>query len=307
METTDKELGRDFKMLIGVESDGDYLKDVTLLPSNGIAEKVILRKSPEKPSTWMAKVISISVESIGNANVGGKCREEFQRKHSFDIPRVVLNLPFFEANNLLVEIHRRVWDSKFPDSNYMCVHCGNRGTATVDLNKVDYTEEDKEKFLNPEFMDEDGFMRRSVDLTHSILKVPSVKSMSANSDSTLFGEASGEPVKSLVFRVPTLGDLINNEKHQSDEVTMWRKVAFDCLVSLEVFKDGELVKVSGDMFKDVVQNKLFDQLLDRKDLSKIREAMRENFPYLPFNHDIACGNCGEDTPIILSPDDFFGE
>ena len=109
-----------FELPIGLRVNGETHKNVELLKTNGVAEKIFTKKIAEKPFTWQGNIVSAAVKSIGTIEIGSAVRKQYLEDGSVTIPQAVLNLPLAEINTLLVEIHRRVWVSFITKQEVIC-------------------------------------------------------------------------------------------------------------------------------------------------------------------------------------------
>ena len=137
--------GLHFELPVGLRINGEVYKDVELLKTNGVAEKIFVKKIPEKPFTWQGNIVSAAVKSIGNIEIGAEVRRKYLEEGAVTIPNPVLKLPLAEINTLLVEIHRRAWVSFIPKQEVICKYCGKKLLADIDLDKIDYLPEVKER------------------------------------------------------------------------------------------------------------------------------------------------------------------
>ena len=134
-----------FELPVGLRINGEIHKEVELLKTNGVAEKIFVKKLSEKPFTWQGNIVSAAVKRIGSVEIGSEVRKKYLEDGSVTIPFAVLKLPLAEINTLLVEIHRRVWVSFIPKQEIICKYCGKKLIADIDLDKIDYLPETKEK------------------------------------------------------------------------------------------------------------------------------------------------------------------
>ena len=134
-----------FELPIGLRVNGEAHRNVELLKTNGVAEKIFTKKISDKPFTWQGNIVSAAVKSIGPIEIGADVRKKYLEDGSVTIPPAVLNLPLAEINTLLVEIHRRVWVSFIPKQEIICKYCGKKLIADINLDKIDYLPETKEK------------------------------------------------------------------------------------------------------------------------------------------------------------------
>lgn len=289
-----------FELPIGLTLNGETHREVELLKTNGIAEKVFVKKIQNKPFTWQGNVVSIAVKGIGTLEIGAEVRKKYLQEGSVTIPLPIRKLPLAEINTLLVEIHRRVWVSKIPKQEVICKYCGKKLIADIDLDKIDYTPEDRAKIdLGYTYSDivvnlEDGF-------------IPPV--ISKITDKPEYAGICTTEFNRIVFRPPLLEDAIRHESWFSDSIGFWRRIALDCLVSIEkVDEEGNVTDVLPEEFKTWYGLRLFNEYLSGKDLRSIREQITTYLPTLPFAYNEPCG-CDEqrDIPMVMEASSFFSE
>ena len=78
-----------FDLPIGLRSGGDVLKEVELLRTNGVAEKVFVTKIPERPYTWQGNVLAVAIKRIGNIEIGAEARRSYVKDNAVTIPEAV--------------------------------------------------------------------------------------------------------------------------------------------------------------------------------------------------------------------------
>ena len=122
-----------FEIPVGLRLNGEVYKNVELLKTNGVAEKIFTKKIAEKPFTWQGNIVSAAVKSIGPIQIGAEVRKKYLEDGAVTIPQAVLALPIAEVNTLLVEIHRRVWVSFIPKQEIICKYCGRKLIADIPL------------------------------------------------------------------------------------------------------------------------------------------------------------------------------
>ena len=120
-----------FELPVGLRINGEVHKEVELLKTNGVAEKIFVKKLSEKPFTWQGNIVSAAVKRIGNVEIGSEVRKKYLEDGAVTIPFAVLKLPLAEINTLLVEIHRRVWVSFIPKQEIICKYCGRKLVAAI--------------------------------------------------------------------------------------------------------------------------------------------------------------------------------
>ena len=289
-----------FELPIGLRINGEVHKEVELLKTNGVAEKIFVKKLSEKPFTWQGNVVSSAVKRIGDIEIGSEVRKKYLEDGSVTIPFAVLKLPLAEVNTLLVEIHRRVWVSFIPKQEIICKYCGRRLIADIDLDKIDYLPETKER------------MNDLLDYDHVVVNLrdgfipPAIPKIT---DKPEYAGITDIEFNRLVFRVPVLEDAIRHERYFSDSVGFWRRIAMDCLLSVErVDEFGNVLDTLPKEFHTWYGLKIFNEYLSGVDLRTIRGELTEYLPTLPFAYYAPCG-CDEqrEIPMVMEASNFFSE
>ena len=283
---------------VGLQLNGETLRDVELLRTNGVAEKVFVKKLPEKPFTWQGNVISIAVKSIGSIEIGAECRQKNLTDGSVTIPKVVRSLTLADVNTLLVEIHRRVWVSFIPKQEIICKYCGRKLIADIDLDKIDFLPEVKESMEG--FHD---YRFITVDLGDGF-QPPVIPKLT---DKEEYSGIVSNVYNRFVFRAPLLDDAINQEKYFSDSIGFWRRLAMDCLVAIQVVKDGVVVEELPREFHIYYGLKIFNEVLSGRDLKAIRNGLTEELPTLPYAYFEECPHCDNEIPMTMEVSNFFSE
>lgn len=288
-----------FELPIGLKlEDGSYAKDVELVDANGVAEKVILRKLQDKPYTWQGNVISVVTKSIGNVQISADARKSYLQDGAVTLPSAVTRLTLADVNTMIVEIHRRVWQSFIPKQEVVCKYCGKKLVMDIDLDKIDYTDEAKEIILSAPSYD-----NIVVDLPRG-LQIPKSKL----TEKAEFVGLEDITFNRFIFRPPLLSDAIRHEKQFSDSVAFWRMVSLDCLQEIQCVQDDEVVETLPNEFKTWYNLKIFNELLMRKDLHQIRKALLEYLPTLPFVYYEVCGcDQNQNIPVTMDASSFFSE
>lgn len=290
-----------FDLPVGLRINGEVHKEVELLKTNGVAEKIFVKRLSEKPFTWQGNIVSAAVKRIGNIEIGSDVRKKYLEDGSVTIPLAVLKLPLAEVNTLLVEIHRRVWVSFVPKQEIICKYCGKKLIADIDLDKIDYLPEAKEKIDNALYDYEHIVVGLKDGFVPPALSKITEKEEYAGLTETEFNR--------FVFRVPLLEDAIRHERYFSDSVGFWRRIAMDCLLSVEcVDGDGNVLDTLPREFHTWYGLKIFNEYLSGKDLRAIRNALIDYLPTLPFAYYEPCG-CDEqrEIPMVMEASNFFSE
>lgn len=288
-----------FELPVGLRINGEVHKEVELLKTNGVAEKIFTKKLAEKPFTWQGNIVSAAVKRIGNIEIGADVRRAYLEDGSVTIPTAVLKLPLAEINTLLVEIHRRVWVSFVPKQEIICKYCGRRLIADIDLDKIDYLPEAKEAMENIT-----DYEHCSVTLVDGFVPpvIPKI------TDKEQYAGITDTEYNQMVFRVPLLEDAIRHERYFADSIGFWRRVAMDCLVAVNRVEDGNVVDTLPQEFHTYYGLKIFNEYLSGKDLRSIRTTLLEYLPTLPFAYYEPCG-CDEnrEIPMVMDASSFFSE
>lgn len=289
-----------FEIPVGLHYNGEVAREVELLKTNGVAEKIFTKRIPEKPFTWQGNVVAAAVKRIGNFEIGAEVREQYLRDGSVTIPALVKGITLADINTLLVEIHRRVWMSQIPKQEVICKYCGRKLFADIDLDKIDFLPDEKEKLNNPAF----DYEHIVVDLVDGF-EAPEIAKLT---DKPEWSGVTEYLYNRFTFRVPVLGDAIKNEAYVQDSISFWRRIAMDCLVSIECVEDGEVVATLPEEFHTWYGLKIFNECLMNKDLKAIRDALTSYLPTLPFAYYEPCG-CDEqrEIPMVMEVSNFFSE
>lgn len=289
-----------FELPTGLRLNGEVYKDVELLKTNGVAEKIFVKKISEKPFTWQGNVVSAAVKRIGYIEIGAEVRKKYLEDGAVTIPMPVLKLPLAEINTLLVEIHRRVWVSFVPKQEIVCKYCGRKLIADIDLDKIDYLPEVKEEMTSIT-----DYEHVSVELIDGFIPpvIPKI------TDKEEFAGLTETEFNRFTFRVPLLADAIKHERYFSDSIGFWRRIAMDCLVSVDqVDEDGNILDTLPKEFHTYYGLKIFNEYLSGKDLRNIRNGLIDHLPTLPFAYYEPCG-CDEqrEIPMVMEVSNFFSE
>lgn len=290
----------------GVNYQGTLHTEVEFLKANGIAEKVFTKKFSDKPYTWQARVVSVGVKRIGTIAIGVGVREEFIKSGDFTIPDAIMQLPMAELNTLLVEVHRKLWQAEIPKQEFICKFCSKKLENTIDLNKIDYSEEDK-KFLETHTKED---LTKILVYLKDGFEIEEIKELSTRED---FIPYKGFVFNKLTFRLPLTRDAIAHEKYAEDTVDFWRKIGLDCLEKIESVEEGDTVneKMLAELpanTKHFLGQRLFDFYLSSEDLRRIREEITEYVPTLPFYYLDECP-CERrlQIPHVMEASGFFSE
>lgn len=288
-----------FELPVGLEINGETYKNVELLKTNGVAEKIITKKISEKPYTWQGNVISACVKSIGKVEIGADVRSKYLKDGAVTIPHSVLKLPLAEVNTLMLEIHRRVWVSFIPKQEILCKYCGRKSIVDIDLDKIDFSEEDREQIESGISLDKIVVPLRDGFIPPILPKI---------TDKAEYAGITETEYNQFVFRVPVLEDAIRREKHFSDTISFWRQIAMDCLLEINcVDADGIVLDTLPSEFHVYYGLKIFNEYLSAFDLKEIRTEIMEFLPTMPFAYYEPCPYCDNETPMVMEVSNFFSE
>lgn len=291
-------LGLKFDLNIGLKVGTEHVKDVVLLPSNSVAEEVFTKKLAQEPFTWIANVIAVAVGSIGNVSIADAVRQEYFKTGKVTVPTVVKNITFADANSLLLEIHRRVWQNEFKGMETMCRFCSKSISVDIDLNNIKLTEE-QERLLETEQV----FDAIVVDL--DAFNMDSLLKDSKNEE---ISSLTGTQWNRFVYRIPTLGDAIKNQEFFDRNIELWRRIGADCLVGVQkVNEEGEVVTELPESYLRFLGIKMYRDMT-ANNLKKIRHSLREELPVLPFAYMDSCA-CDRmmKIPYTVESSGFFSE
>ena len=285
------------RLQVGFSHNGNYIRDIEFLPSNGVAETIFTEKIPEKPYTWISKVITIATKSLGDIQVGQTARMEYAKTGGITVPPIVKEITLAEANTVLLEIHRTVWENLIKDQEVICKYCGHKFRMDIDLDNVQFSDEDKERLAS-----QDEWSTLTVNL-----KTPFIFE-SIGARDKIFPEFDGREFNSLVFRIPLLGDALKQEKYFTNTIQFWRRIAMDCLVEVNYINDAGVVEES--LPKEAIAMMgltLFNQKLSAGDLKEVRNVLREGVPVIMFWYEEQCTSCKRMTPVTVEASNFFGD
>jgi len=289
-----------FELPVGLHLHGDVHKEVELMKTNGVAEKVFVKKLSEKPFTWQGNVLSIATKRIGDFEIGSECREEYLKDGSVTIPLAVRKLSLADVNTMLVEIHRRCWVSFIPKQEVVCKYCTKKLEADINLDKIVMLPEVIERIENvlTDYENvivtlEDGFQP---------VEIPKITTKEEYRGITdlVFNQ--------ITFRVPLLEDALRHEKYFSDSIAFWRRLALDCIQSIQIVEEGVVMDTLPVEFHTYYGLKIFNEYLSGVDLKAIRTELQEYLPTLPFAYYEECG-CDEkrEIPMVMDVSNFFSE
>lgn len=292
------------KLNIGLMVNETYTRDITLLKSNAISEEVYTRKFPEKPYTWIGNVIAISTAHIGSVSIGSTVRDEYLKTKSINIPKVVMDLPIADANSLLLEIHRRCWENLLPQQEILCKYCAKKVFGDIDLDKIELSEKSKELLgTGIEYVALECTLKGGIVLDEFINKLNSSSQAGAKRED--MEQFLGVTFNRVIFRIPTLRDAIKNETYVTKEIDFWRRVALDCIISIDRVEEGNVVS-SFPMDKLIWLGLNLFNYMEGTDLKKIRHTMREELPTMPFAYTEECPcDMKREIPYVMEASSFF--
>lgn len=293
-----------FELPVGLSLNGERHTTVELMQSNGVAERVFVKKIAEKPFTWQGNVVAIATKSIGTVEIGAKVREQYLKDGSVTLPHAVKQMTLADISTMLVEVHRRVWENFIPKQEVICKYCAKRLLVDINLDKIVLDEEAQAK---SETIKETDYDKIVVNLDNGFEFVPLKKLEENNAE---YKGYEGVVFNRFIFRPPLLEDAIKNEAYFEDGIQFWRRLALECLESVQcIGKDGETITSElPSQYKTFYGLKLFNDYLGAKDLKKIRTELQEALPTLPFAYYEPCGcDRNMEIPMIMETSSFFSE
>lgn len=286
---------------IGAFMNGEHIQEYGLLRSNGIAEKVYTDRLQDRPYTWIGNVLTVGIDHLGTHKVGVQARKTYSQSEDVQIPEAVKSLSLSGANTLLIELHRRTWQRHIKEQESMCKICGHKNIADVDLNLLKMTDKDVKK-LN----EKPDWSFLECDLEHGY-DFQAAQILGGGPEEKMWADFDGINFNRFVFRTPTLGDAIALESMVNDPITFWRRLALKTLTKV-LSIDGEGVQIAELPLNAIHTTgmRLFDEYLDRSDLSAIRSTLRD-VPTIPFDYLIECQNkmCRQQTPMVIEGSELF--
>lgn len=291
-------LGLKFDLNIGLKVGAEHVKEVVLLPSNSVAEEVFTKKLAQEPFTWIANVIAVAVGSIGNTSVADAVRQEYFKTGRVTVPHIVKQITFADANSLLLEIHRRVWQNEFKAMETMCRFCSKSIAVDIDLDNIKLTEEQERLLETSEVFD-------AIVVDLDAFDIDALLKDSKNEE---ISSLAGTKWNRFVYRIPTLGDAIKNQEFFDRNIELWRRIGADCLIGVQkVNEEGEVVTELPDNYLRFLGIKMYRDMT-ANNLKKIRHSLREELPVLPFAYmdDCACDRMMK-IPYTVESSGFFSE
>ena len=305
METTDKTYhdyygDLEVRLSIGYPVEGRYSRDLLLLPADTVSEEVFTKKLSGKPYTWIGNLIAVSAASIGGVIVP-ETRTSYLKNKTVVIPQIIRDMPLADANSMLVEIHRRLWQNLMPKQTIMCKFCSESLIADIDLNRIELSTEAKELIS-----DDKEFLGLQCDLPVPFSLQPFAEKIKTIVDG--FPETLTAKYNRILFKIPTLGIAINNERLANDPLKLWKKIALDCLEAIqEVDADGKVISEFPREQMHVIPEVTFYNCLGvGKNSAAVRYTLQEELPSMPFDYTEECG-CprARQIPFAMEASSFF--
>lgn len=295
-------LGLNFDLPVGLKIGNKHVRNVSLLETNSIGEEVFTRKLAQEPFTYIANVITIATDRIGDTAIGAYARERYFETQKVEIPQIVKNIPLADANTMLLEIHRRVWEHEFKDMPTRCAFCTKDITIDVDLNNIEHSEETN-SFI------EDAI---EFDAITCPMEEFSIDELISTSRKEEVNSLVGTKWNRIMFRIPTLGDALKNQEFFDRSIEMWRNIGADCITAIQRVEKNEVgvdvvVETLGEDYVRLLGLKLY-RYLSVKNLKQIRASLREDLPVLPFAYVDTCAcDSQRKIPYAVESTNFFSE
>ena len=273
----------ELKLPIGLQYGGKSYKSLPLAVTGSDAEKIFTSRPKQgKHITWIAQVISTSLENIGGEEIASEFNQDKEKK----IPSAVLNIPFLDAGGLLIQIQRECWEEVISNQRLTCPDCGTKLTADIELEKIQIPDNGKTE----------AETHYNVDLKNPISVV---------ADSEILADFKGMQYNRIVFRTATLRDAINFEGVAKDEVVFWKELAFHTIERLEYVEDGKVIDI---IPRDYISRRgklLFNRDLNTKQLKAIRQGMMSTQESVKTYYNDNCYECGSEIPFFAQVNSFF--
>ncbi len=292
-----------FDLPVGLNYNGAIHTEVELLPSNGIAEKVYVKKLADRPFTWHSYVLAVSIKRIGDIYIGEDVRKNYEKTNSVSVPEVIRHLTIADTNTLIVEIHRRVWENQLKKQELMCKYCGDTLKADIDLDKIVMLDDVKE------FMATNPDLRQIYVYLKSGFNINEIKELKGDE----FATYKDVVFNKLTFRNPLLRDAIQFEKISDDSIGFWRKIASVCLTQVAAVTNGDTPEeLTHETLPEIANTylgtKLYDGVLTGRELKQIREELVDYLPTLPFMYLEECPcDKAKMIPYVMEATNFFSE
>lgn len=227
----------------------------------------------EHPVKWLARTLTIILETIGNESCSMIGR---------DFPDVIKNLSLIDVSYLLVAGHVHNLGS---DIRGLRVNCGCQRnqeiSLDIDLNNIELPEDCPAP--DAEFL---------VELINGVeINLPNMEDLGLK----------GKIWKYMNFRMPTLGDMLKNEKYFSPSAKsdFGERIIGSCLTSVE--------SEDGTQLPDNLRKMFGDKLISDMTARDMQAVSREfnKFPTHRLFCEASCTWCDKDISTPVEPNFLF--
>lgn len=248
------------------------LRDVQFRKLSRVDLKKIWDKkfSQNHPMQWIARVMSLVVESIDNEPV----YSEFEASGFRDIPKIVKEIPMSDTSYIMIlgHVHNFGWEIEKVRTQCIDEICERKQSIpVVSLKKmmVEYAEEDHHSI---EVQLVDGLQVPDVD--HNEKKIPHTR---------------------MTMRIPVVGDALKYENYfrSNEQGDFYERVYGDCL--------EELIQTDGNSLEEArlaAQAPGLIKTMSARD-SAIMEGALNKVPALLMLIQESCAFCSEDLPVFI--------
>ena len=274
-----------FILPIGFKHEGKTITELDIADTGAEAEKIYTDKpTPAKLHEWFGKVLAASIHNIGGEVVA----KDYLAAPPKDrvVPAIIKKIPFLDVGSLLVQVQRECWEETIEEQKIQCTSCAEKLEADIELNKIDIPKSTGELL---EFFD---------------VKLPNTYTIDAGGVEQLV-DYDGLKYNHIKFRTATLADGIKHGKVVKDEITFWKRLAMDTMVSLYFEDEDGSIEEIPDGYIAKKASSLFTKEFGSKTLKAIRKGVQTTQPSARYFYEEECPECGQMTPFFASVSNFF--
>jgi len=263
------------ELRVGVLNNGTLLKDFKLKPLKVAQLKEINNDDyrKEHPVRWLAKTLSIILDNIGGVSCSMTGR---------DFPDVIKNLSLIDVSYLLIAGHVFNLSSDIRGLKTVC-SCARQQEISLDINLEDLELPEDCPSPDAEFLAE---------LINGVeINLPNMEDLGLK----------GKVWKYMTFRMPTLGDMLKNEKHFSPSAKsdFGERIIASCFVSVES-EDGTQLP---DSLRKMFGEKLISEMTAR-DMQIVSREFNK-FPSHRLFTEASCTYCDKEISVPIEPNFLF--
>jgi len=265
----------------GVLRNGNRLKSFELFSINAGDLNLIQDDTYQKnhPSRWIARTICLCVDSIE----GNSVRAEFDREGRKKYPEIVLDLPALDSAFVLYAAHSHLINEKITNVTSVCQMCQRKFTMDIET-------EDLAREINNDvsiMTSDDTFVVDLMDPYSYPVK-----------DSQILD--SNDPIVSLEFRIPTLGDSLKLETEFRDNEIHAEAALLSLVMKSATTTSGNLLKRQeiASVARKIING------VSARDVVAINNAF-SRLPHMTPIVSVSCPLCSEDTEVSIRPTVLF--